>query len=105
MPKSDKEVLYAEIYGAKVGLPQYYDENGDPVVISTDTPMPVKLEGVESIQGEQGPQGPEGPRGPEGPQGPKGDTGEQGPPGKDAEPQFTEEEVAALKALIEGEGA
>lgn len=31
----------------------------------------------------------------------KGDPGEPGPPGKDAEPQFTTEEVAALKALIE----
>lgn len=27
--------------------------------------------------------------------------GVEGPPGKDAEPQFTTEEVAALKALIE----
>ena len=34
--------------------------------------------------------------------GPKGDKGDTGPAGKDAEPQFTEEEVAALKALAEG---
>lgn len=45
MAKSDKDVLYAEIHGAKVGLPQYYDENDNPVVISTQTPMPVQLIG------------------------------------------------------------
>lgn len=33
--------------------------------------------------------------------GPPGKDGAKGEPGKDAEPQFTEEEVAALKALIE----
>lgn len=37
-----------------------------------------------------------------GPKGAKGDKGAPGPAGKDAEPQFTEEEVAALKALVEG---
>lgn len=100
MPKSDKEVLYTEIYGAKVGLPQYYDENGDPVAISTNTPMPVTLAGVESIKGEPGPQGPKGDKGDQGPQGPQGPKGD---PGKDAKPQFTEEEVAALKALISKE--
>ncbi len=44
----------------------------------------------------------------DGVKGPKGDPGDSikgdpGPPGKDAEPQFTPEEVAALKALIEPE--
>ncbi|NIH72215.1 hypothetical protein [Auritidibacter ignavus] len=34
--------------------------------------------------------------------GPKGAKGDKGEPGKDAEPQFTEEEVAALKALAAG---
>lgn len=34
--------------------------------------------------------------------GPKGAKGDTGPAGKDAEPQFTEEEVVALKALVEG---
>ncbi|GIO25094.1 hypothetical protein [Oceanobacillus sp. J11TS1] len=97
MPKSDKDILYTEVYGSKVGSPQYYDKNGDPVVISADTPMPVSLSGVESIKGEPGPQGPKGDKGDRGPQGPKGD------PGQNAEPQFTEEEVAALKALISGE--
>lgn len=37
-------------------------------------------------------------------QGKQGPKGAKGNPGKDAEPQFTEEEVIALKALIE-EGA
>lgn len=36
----------------------------------------------------------------EGPPGPKGDKGDKGNPGKDAEPQFTAEEVTALKALV-----
>lgn len=50
---------------------------------------------VEVIrQGLGGSKGPKGDQGPEGPQGPKGD------PGEDAEPQFTSEEVEAIKALI-----
>lgn len=40
-----------------------------------------------------------------GPRGPKGDKGEQGPKGDPGDSQFTEDEVTALKALIEGEGA
>lgn len=36
-----------------------------------------------------------------GPQGPAGADGEQGPPGQDAEPQFTQEQVDALLALID----
>lgn len=47
--------------------------------------------------GERGPRGPQGPEGPQGPKGPKGD------PGKDAEPQFTADEVSALKGLIKSE--
>ncbi|WP_342512792.1 hypothetical protein MKY34_19625 [Sporosarcina sp. FSL K6-1522] len=45
MTKLDKEVLYAEVHGVKVGLPQFYDENDNPVVISTNTPMPVTVIG------------------------------------------------------------
>ncbi|GGB41734.1 hypothetical protein F3157_08115 [Virgibacillus dakarensis] len=110
MPKSDKDILYTEIYGAKVGLPQYYDADGNPVAISTDAPMPVALSGVESIKGDKGDNGDSayqvavknGFKGTEQEwlaslKGPKGD------PGKDAEPQFTEDEVTALKALISQE--
>lgn len=53
---------------------------------------------LESLKGEQGPAGKNGTDGAEGPEGP------QGPPGKDAEPQFTPEQVDALLALIEVEG-
>lgn len=52
--------------------------------------------------GPAGPQGDAGPAGPKGDKGDKGDTGERGPAGADAEPQFTEEEVQALKALAAG---
>lgn len=58
--------------------------------------------------GEQGPAGPKGDKGDKGDpgaagaQGPKGDKGDKGDPGDN---QFTADEVAALKALIEGEGA
>lgn len=55
-------------------------------------------------KGDAGPQGPKGDTGPQGPQGepgPKGDTGPQGPAGKDAENQFTAEQVSALLALLE----
>ncbi len=44
--------------------------------------------------------GVEGPQGEPGKQGDPGVQGEPGPAGEDAEPQFTEEEVTALKALI-----
>lgn len=106
MAKSDKDVLYTEVYGAKVGLPQYYDENGDPVVISTDTPMPVALSGVDSIKGEKGdpfiyedftPEQLEELKGPE------GDAGKDGANGSDGKEQFTADEVEAIKALISEE--
>lgn len=67
---------------------------------------------IDGVEGPQGPagadgtdggQGPKGDPGNDGAQGPKGEPGEQGPPGNDAEQQFREEEVAALKALIETE--
>ena len=56
---------------------------------------------IELTPGPQGPKGDKGEPGSDGAKGPKGDKGDTGPAGKDAEPQFTEEEVAALKALIE----
>lgn len=129
MTKSDKDVLYAEVHGAKVGLPQFYDENDKPVVISTNTPMPVTLIGgaggksAYEIAVDNGFVGDEaawlislkGAKGDEGdsftyadftqPQldalkGPKGDPGNDA---DNAEPQFTVEEVAALKVLIDKE--
>lgn len=124
MPKSDKDILYTEVYGAKVGLPQYYDDNGDPVEISTQNLLPVQLSGA-GVEGksayevavDNGFEGTEEEwlESLKGKQGDKGDPftyedfteeqleslkGPQGNPGKDAEPQFTEDEVAALKALI-----
>lgn len=54
--------------------------------------------GADGKDGEQGPQGEPGTDGKDGAQGP---AGKDGADGKDAEPQFTAEEVEALKALIE----
>jgi len=54
--------------------------------------------GPKGDKGETGAAGKDGAAGAKGEQGEKGDTG---PAGKDAEPQFTEEEVVALKALVE----
>ena len=63
--------------------------------------------------GERGAQGPKGDKGDPGEQGPKGDpgadgkdgaqgpAGKDGADGKDAEPQFTAEQVTALLALLE----
>ena len=61
------------------------------------------IDGVEGPKGEKGDpreQGPKGDKGDKGEPGADGKDGAQGPPGKDAEPQFTEEEVTALKAMI-----
>lgn len=137
MSKSNKDVLYTEIYGAKVGLPQFYDEKGEPVAISVNNPLPVSSGGGsggmrfhsgEGVPGtDVGQPGDiyldtstgdlynnqngswveemnlKGPQGPAGTDGEDGEQGPQGEPGQDAEPQFTEEEVAALKALISEE--
>jgi len=106
MPKSDKEVLYTEIYGAKVGLPQYYDKDDNPVAISTNNPLPVSIQGgsdgksaydiavengfegtvEEWLESLKGPKGDKGDKGDQGVQGPKGDAGERGPKG-DTGPQ------------------
>src|SRR5699024_3799781 len=62
---------------------------------------------VDEIELTPGPKGDKGePRadgkdGADGAKGAKGDKGDPGADGKDAEPQFTAEEVTALKALIE----
>ena len=62
--------------------------------------------GPKGEPGEQGPageQGVEGPQGPPGKDGADGEQGPQGPPGKDADPQFTPEQVAALLALLDAQ--
>ena len=56
---------------------------------------------LESLKGEKGDPGPQGPPGADGKDGADGEQGPPGPPGKDAEPQFTPEQVAALLALLE----
>src|SRR5699024_3358375 len=54
-----------------------------------------RLESVKGEKGDPAPQGTPGADSKDGEQGP------QGPPGKDAEPQFTPEQVAALLALLD----
>ena len=56
---------------------------------------------LESLKGEKGDPGPQGPPGADGKDGADGEQGPPGPPGKDAEPQFTPEQVAALLALLD----
>ena len=58
---------------------------------------------LESLKGEQGPKGDPGTDGAKGDRGEPGVDGAQGPPGKDAEPQFTPEQVSAILALIDVE--
>ena len=57
--------------------------------------------GKDSDQGPKGDPGTDGKDGAKGAKGDKGDTGPQGPAGKDADPQFTPEQVEALLALLE----
>lgn len=118
MPKSDKEILYTEIFGAKVGLPQYFDESGNPVAISTNTPMPVKLVGGDGGKGEPGDSayevavknGFEGTeqqwlaslKGAKGDPGAKGADGAQGQAGKDGKDGFpTQQQWDDLVARVE----
>ena len=56
--------------------------------------------GDKGDQGEPGPQGPAGPKGDTGAAGTPGAKGDKGDPGADAVLPFTEDEVAALKALV-----
>ena len=63
--------------------------------------------GDKGDQGEPGPKGDPGAKGDKGDPGepgPKGDTGAKGEPGADAVLPFTEDEVAALKALVADPG-
>lgn len=67
--------------------------------------------GDKGDPGETGPAGPKGDKGDpgaagaKGATGAKGDKGDKGDPGADAVLPFTEDEVAALKALAAGSGA
>ena len=56
--------------------------------------------GDKGDQGEPGPQGPAGPKGDTGAAGTPGAKCAKGEPGADAVLPFTEDEVAALKALV-----
>ena len=60
--------------------------------------------GDKGDQGEPGPKGDPGAKGDKGDPGPKGDTGAKGEPGADVVLPFTEDEVAALKALVADAG-
>ena len=63
------------------------------------------VDGIELTPGPKGDKGEPGAAGKDGADGAKGDKGDPGPAGKDgsdADNPFTEEEVAALKALVEG---
>src|SRR5690625_4672352 len=60
-----------------------------------------EIELTPGPKGDKGEPGADGKDGADGAKGAKGDKGDPGADGKDAEPQFTAEEVTALKALIE----
>ncbi|MFD1066692.1 hypothetical protein [Oceanobacillus locisalsi] len=93
MPKEDKEVLYTEVYGNKVALPQYYDAGGNPVAISTDNPLPVAMQGgadgksAYEIAVDNGFEGTEEEwlESLKGPKGDQGEPGQDGAPGSDGE--------------------
>ena len=55
---------------------------------------------AKAAKGDKGDQGEPGPKGDPGAKGDKGDPGAKGEPGADAVLPFTEDEVAALKALV-----
>lgn len=51
MPESDKQLIYTRMFGSYAALPQFYDKDGNPVVISTDNPLPVSFSGFEGGSG------------------------------------------------------
>ena len=59
---------------------------------------------AKAAKGDKGDPGAKGDKGDPGEPGPKGDTGAKGEPGADAVLPFTEDEVAALKALVADAG-
>lgn len=128
MVKSDKKILYTEVFGSKVGLPQFYDENDNPIAISTENPLPVQLSGagvegksaydvavdngfegsesewLESLKGEPGDKGNPFTYDDFTSEQLESLRGRQGDPGRDADPQFTQEQVDALLGLINEPG-
>ena len=60
----------------------------------------IAAKAAKGDKGDPGTPGAKGDKGDPGEQGPKGDTGAKGEPGADAVLPFTEDEVAALKALV-----
>lgn len=95
---------------ADVGAPGdvYLDtDSGDLYTNKNGTwALELNLKGPKGDPGEDGSDGKDGADGAQGPQGEPGKDGEDGAdgaPGKDAEPQFTSEQVDALLALIEEE--
>ena len=70
------------------------------VFITGAVPTEENFHDLIDVAGEKGPKGDKGEPGADGKDGAQGPAGKDGADGKDAEPQFTEEEVAALKALI-----
>lgn len=59
------------------------------------------IDGVEGPKGDTGAAGTPGADGGKGDKGEPGEPGPKGEPGNDAEPQFTEEQVTAILALID----
>ncbi|WP_263707979.1 hypothetical protein [Shouchella tritolerans] len=51
MPESDKQLIYTRMFGSYAALPQFYDVDGNPVVISADNPLPVSFSGFEGGSG------------------------------------------------------
>lgn len=85
----DKDGVFIQTVNAEdkpsTSGPYYRDKDGWHVR--------VKLEGGGAAE--------PGPKGDKGDPGAKGDKGDKGDPGKDAEPQFTSEQVDSLLALLE----
>lgn len=74
---------------------------GHNLIVDAVKEVRTNVDGIELTPGPKGAKGDKGEPGADGKDGAKGDKGEPGADGKDAEPQFTAEEVTALKALIE----
>lgn len=105
-------------------LPDVAEEGADTHVKDHNKTRAVLIEIQENVdnipageKGDKGDRGPAGaagkdgadstvagPSGPAGPKGDKGDKGDTGAAGKDATPQFTDDEVAALKAIASAGG-
>ena len=114
--KSDTEVnvsmknnpVWSVEAGEDLSAGQYVEVGeGGVIVASESTGIGYVAEAVDEggtaklVRQASGEQGPKGDPGPKGEPGADGKDGATGPAGKDAEPQFTEEQVTALLALLE----